>query len=87
MAIHKELPRIHEVEQQQVGWARATELAKVARRDRQRFDCANWLHKARKLPKEEFKREVSKYVTGKETEPWEIRKRPNLTVLTRSGVC
>ena len=41
-------------------------------RDGQRFDCATWLHKARELPKEEFKREVSKHLTGKETEPWEI---------------
>jgi hypothetical protein len=55
-----------------VGWAKATELVKVARRDGQRFDCATWLHKARELPKEEFKREVSKHLTGKETEPWEI---------------
>ena len=30
------------------------------------------MHKARKLPKGEFKREVSKHLTGKETEPWEI---------------
>jgi hypothetical protein len=30
------------------------------------------LHKARELPKDEFKREVSKHLTGKETEPWEI---------------
>ncbi|MGH9680386.1 MAG: hypothetical protein ACRD4Y_10585, partial [Candidatus Acidiferrales bacterium] len=51
---------------------KATELAKVARRDGQRFDSATWLHKARELPKEEFKREVSKHLTGKETEPWEI---------------
>jgi len=34
------------------------ELAKVARRDRQEFDCATWLHKARSLPKDQFKREV-----------------------------
>jgi hypothetical protein len=33
---------------------------------------APWVHKARKLPKEEFKREVDRYLTGKETEPWEI---------------
>jgi hypothetical protein len=72
MAIHEQQPRIHKVELQQVGWAKATELAKVARRDGQRFDCATWLHKARELPKEEFKREVSKHLTGKETEPWEI---------------
>ena len=72
MAIHEQLPRIHKVELQQVGWAKAAELAKVARSDGQRFDCATWLHKARELPKEEFKREVSKHLTGKETEPWEI---------------
>ena len=72
MAIHEQLPRIHKVELQQVGWTKATELAKVARRDGQGFDCATWLHKARELPKDEFKREVSKHLTGKETEPWEI---------------
>ena len=68
----EQLPRIHKVELKQVGWSKATELAKVARRDGQRFDSATWLHKARELPKEEFKREVSKHLTGKETEPWEI---------------
>ena len=30
------------------------------------------MHKAKELPKEEFKREVERYLTGKETEPWEI---------------
>jgi hypothetical protein len=30
------------------------------------------LHKARELPKEQFKREVSKHLTGKDTEPSEI---------------
>ena len=55
-----------------VGWTKATELVKVARRDREQFDCATWLHKATALPKEEFKREVEKHLTGLETEPWEI---------------
>jgi hypothetical protein len=72
MAINEQLPRVHKVELQQVGWAKAIELAKVARRDGQRFDCATSLRKARELPKEEFKREVSRHLTGKETEPWEI---------------
>jgi len=44
----------------------------VARRDGQQFDCATWLHRAQQLPKEEFKRDVEKHLTGKETEPWEI---------------
>jgi len=30
------------------------------------------LHKAQELPKEEFKREVERHLTGKESEPWEM---------------
>jgi hypothetical protein len=44
----------------------------VARRDGSEFDCATWLHKAKELPKEDFKRVVESHLTGKETEPWEI---------------
>jgi len=72
MAIHERLPRIPKAELKQVGWAKASELAKVARRDGQRFESATWLHRAQELPKEEFKREVEKHLTGKETEPSEI---------------
>ncbi len=72
MAIHEHLPRIPKGELKQVGWSKATELAKLARRDGQRFDCATWLHRAQQLPKEEFKLEVEKHLTGQETEPWEI---------------
>ena len=45
---------------------------KVARKDGERFDCATWLHRAKELPKEGFKSEVERYLTGKETESWEI---------------
>src|SRR2546425_10811122 len=72
MAIHEHLPRIPKTELKLVGWTKAAELAKVARREGQRFDCATWLHKAREMPKEEFKREVERELTGQETEPWEI---------------
>ena len=72
MAIHEQLPRIPKPHLKEVGWSKATELAKVARRDGAEFDCATWLHRAQQLPKEEFKREVEKHLTGKETEPWEI---------------
>ena len=44
----------------------------MARRDGQEFDCATWMHKARSLPKDQFKREVEKELTGRESEPWEI---------------
>jgi hypothetical protein len=47
-------------------------LAKVARRDGQHFDCATWLHKARELPKEDFRREVEKELTGREEESSEL---------------
>jgi hypothetical protein len=30
------------------------------------------LHKAQELPKDTFKREVERHLTGQETEPWEI---------------
>jgi len=54
------------------GWTKGLELAKVARRDRQHFDCATWLHKARELPKEDFRREVERELTGREEEPSEL---------------
>ena len=38
----------------------------------QSFDCAPWVHKAKQMPREEFKREVERHLTGKETEPWEM---------------
>ena len=46
--------------------------AKLARRDGQRFESAIWLHRAREMPTEDFKREVEKELSGKEEEPWEI---------------
>ena len=53
-------------------WTKRLELAKVVRRDGQRFDCATCLRKARALPKEDFRREVEKELIGKEEEPLEL---------------
>src|SRR5580658_2781418 len=72
MAIHENLTRIPKPRLREVGWSKAAEMAKVARRDGEEFDCATWLHKANELPKEEFKREVERHLTGQETEPWEL---------------
>src|SRR5205807_2668011 len=72
MSIHEHLPPQARKELKEVGWAKRIELTKLDRRDGQQFDCATWLHKARQMPKQEFKREVEKELTGKETEPWEI---------------
>lgn len=72
MSIHEHLPPAARKQLKEVGWTKALELVKVARRDGQHFDCATWLHKARELPKDEFKQEVEKELTGRETEPWEV---------------
>ena len=55
-----------------MGWTKARELVKVARKDADPFASCTWVHKAKELPREEFRREVERHLTGKETEPWEI---------------
>jgi hypothetical protein len=42
MAIHEHLPRISKPELRLMGWTKARELVKVARREGQKFDCAPW---------------------------------------------
>jgi hypothetical protein len=72
MSIHEHLPPQIRRELKQVGWTKAAELTKVARSDGEDFDCAAWMHKARSLPRDQFKREVDQHLTGKDTEPTEI---------------
>src|SRR5271168_4121589 len=72
MAFHENLSRIPKPQLRVVGWSKAVELVKVARREGENFDCATWLHKAKEMPKEGFKDEVERHLTGKDTEPWEI---------------
>jgi len=72
MAIHENLTQIPKHDLREVGWSKAAELVKVARRDGEAFESATWLHKAKQLPKEGFKTEVERHLTGKEPEPWEI---------------
>src|SRR4029077_5372960 len=72
MSIHEHLPPQARKDLKEVGWTKGLELAKVARAEGQEFDCAIWLHKAREMPAEQFKREVEKELTGRETEPYEI---------------
>jgi hypothetical protein len=72
MSIHEHLPPKARKELKKVGWTKGLELAKLARRDRQQFDCATWLHKARDLSKEDFQLAVERELTGKISEPWEI---------------
>jgi hypothetical protein len=72
MAIHEQLPKRAHAELKLMGWTKARELVKVARAGGQDFDCAPWVHKANTMPREEFKREVQRFLTGKESEPWEL---------------
>jgi len=72
MSIHEQLPPQVRKELKQVGWAKGLELAKLARKQGQRFESATWLHKARQMPKAEFQREVEKELTGKDSEPSEL---------------
>ena len=72
MTIHEHLTRVPKPQLKEIGWTKARELVKVARRDGPEFACAPWVHKAKELPREQFKLEVERHLTGKETEPWEI---------------
>jgi uncharacterized protein (UPF0216 family) len=72
MSIHEHLPPQARRQLKEIGWTKGLELAKVARRDGQRFNCATWLHKAREMSKDQFRREVERELTGEDKEPWEI---------------
>jgi hypothetical protein len=71
MSIHENLPRPVRSHLKQLGWSKAAELAKVARRERDQFKSADWLHKAESMPHQRFKEEVEKYLTG-DSEPSEL---------------
>ena len=49
MSIHEHLPPQARRELKEVGWTKGLELAKVARRDGQEFDCATWLAQCRSI--------------------------------------
>ena len=72
MSIHENLPPHARRQLKEIGWTKGLDLAKVARRDKQKFNCATWLHKAKTLPKDEFRQEVERELTGKDGEPWEL---------------
>jgi hypothetical protein len=72
MSIHEHLPPQVRKDLKDVGWSKGLELAKLARRQGQSFESATWLHKARQMPKEAFKREVEKELTGRDSEPSEL---------------
>ena len=72
MSIHEHLPPQVRKDLKNIGWTKGRELAKLARAEGQRFDCAPWVHKARSMPREEFAREVEKELSGRDCEPAEL---------------
>jgi hypothetical protein len=72
MSIHEHLPPQARKGLKEIGWTKGRELAKLARRDGQRFNCAPWVHKAQHMHKEDFRREVERELTGKDEEPSEL---------------
>ncbi len=72
MSIHEHLPPQVRKSLKEVGWTKGLELAKLARKQGQRFESATWLHRARQMGKEELRREVERELTGKDSEPAEL---------------
>ena len=64
MAIHENLTRIPKPQLREVGWSKAVELVKVARRDGENFDCATWLHKAKEMPRRGLNAKLSGTLRG-----------------------
>jgi hypothetical protein len=46
MAIHENLTKVPKQQLREVGWSKAIELVKVARKDGEEFDCATWLQRS-----------------------------------------
>ena len=72
MSIHEHLPPQVRKDLKEIGWTKGRELAKLARKQGQHFESAPWVHKARQMPREEFRREMEKELTGKDSEPSEL---------------
>jgi hypothetical protein len=67
MSIHEHLPPQARKDLKEVGWTKGLELAKLARRDGQRFDCATWLPKP-----VSYRRRLRAGGGGREEEPSEL---------------
>jgi hypothetical protein len=80
MAIHEHLQRIPKSDLQKLGWTKAKELAKIARREGQDFESAIWLQKADGMHAEEFKHEVKRQLSGRET----VRREPIYFTMSKS---
>ena len=71
MAIHEHLPRRHGGAEGD-GMDEGTGLGEGGAEGSAEVRLCNLVAQSQELPKEEFKREVERHLTGEETEPWEI---------------
>jgi len=72
MAIHEHLPRIPKPALRLVGWTKATELVKVARRMGSGSIVQPGCTRPESCPRKSSSGKSSGHLTGQETEPWEI---------------
>jgi hypothetical protein len=68
-----------------VRWTKGLKLAKVARRDEQESDCATWLHNARSLPNDQFKREGEKEPLGRNQNRGKLSTSSSIRMLGRTS--
>lgn len=72
MAIHEHLPKQLHPDLKGIGRTKARELVKAARAEGERFDCAPWMHRASVMRRAEFKTEMERFLTEKDSEPSEL---------------
>jgi len=72
MSIHENLPKQVRRELKEIGWSKAVELAKLARRQGQEFKSATWLHMARELLKDRFAEAIDRVLNGPDAEPSDL---------------
>jgi hypothetical protein len=71
MSVHERLPKKIHPQVEAIGWSKAIELTRVARRQGEKFDSEAWLRRAREMPKEKLKQLVEKEISGHD-EPCEL---------------
>ena len=72
MAIHEHLPRIPKAGPEAGGMDQGHGIGEGGAEGGAAVRLCNLVAQGAEIPKEEFKREVERHLTGKETEPWEI---------------
>jgi hypothetical protein len=72
MAVYEKLPREIHRDVKRIGWTKARELVRIARREGRKLNRAPWVHKAASMTREQFKREVERHLTGRDPEPREM---------------